>query len=76
MLLESIFCAFSALSFAYVVYKIDQGLTNKFNDLDESLLYIFDVQQMMMYAQKPSVTVSFFGSMACSREQFKMVDCL
>lgn len=59
-----------------------QQATNAFSDMNDALdkidwyLYPIEIQRMlvpvMIYSQKPAL-LEFFGSIACSREQFKKV---
>lgn len=82
MLLGSVFLGFWALACVFVICEFVQRLTNVFNDSSDAIgqlhwyLYPMEVQQLLvqiiMYAQKP-VVVAFFGSIQCSREQFRKV---
>lgn len=82
MLFESIFYCFWAINSNFAACELGQKFSNAFSDIDNSIgqldwyLFPFEIQKMlpmiMSYAQQ-SLVVQFFGSLACSREQFKKV---
>lgn len=82
VLLESLLCAIWGIILVFITCEISQRFSNTFTDLYETVcqlewyLYPVEVQQifvlLILYAQKPC-EIPFFGSYACSREQFKRV---
>lgn len=85
MLLELIFCGIWALNFIFVVCELGQRGSDICNSFEEEIiqldwyLYPIEIQQMLIpliiYAQK-SINIEFFGSLSCSRVQFKKVSWL
>lgn len=83
MLLESICYAILAIALVFATCEIGHRLENTFNEINyafcqqlEWYYYPIEVQRMLVqtliYTQQP-VAIKFFGSIACSREQFKGV---
>ena len=82
MLLESIFYGIWILSLVFIACEIGQRVSNNCSSFENEIiefdwyLYPIGIQRMLIsliiYAQKP-VVFEFFGSMVCSREQFKKV---
>lgn len=82
VLLESIFLGIFALNLVFATCEIGQRVSNNCSGIEEEMvhldwyLYPIEIQRMlipvMIYIQKP-VEIVFFGSLACSREQFKQV---
>lgn len=77
------FYGFWALSLQFATCECVQRFTNTFSDINDTLVqltwytYPVEVQRLLvpfiMYAQKP-VGLTFFGSISCSREQFRKVE--
>lgn len=82
MLLESIFYGFWAIALIFATCECIQRFTNAFDDINDAIerldwyLYPIEIQRLlipiMMYAQKP-VVIEVFGSISCSRDQFRKV---
>lgn len=82
MLLESVIYGVLAIALNFATCEIGQRLENTFDEINDAFcllewyLYPAKVQQMLVpiliITQKP-VEINFFGSIACSREQFKKV---
>lgn len=82
MLLESIFYGILAIALNFATCEIGHRLENTFNEIHDAFcllewyFYPVKVQRMLVLilinTQKP-VEINFFGSIACSREQFKRV---
>lgn len=84
ILFESVYCGIGALGLVFVTCEFMQRITNShsaiddaINDLDwywvptnMNLTSIFLIS--IMYTQKP-LEVQFFGSISCSRDQFRRV---
>lgn len=83
MTLESVALGLCALALIFAVCECAQRFTNAFSDIADEFgqlhwySYPVEVQQLLvpiiMYLQKP-VGLVFFGSIACSREQFRKVN--
>lgn len=75
-------CGILALVFVFIACELGQRFTNAFVDVDNVLSQIRwyllpnEMQRILpmvlIYAQEP-IVVQFFGSMSCSRTQFKSV---
>lgn len=82
VLFQSIFCALGGLSLVLIACEAGQHVSDVFSEVDYVLgqmdwyLLSIEMQRMLpaiiMFAQEP-VVVKFFGSLSCSREQFKKV---
>lgn len=83
ILLESIFFGFWALNLVLIICELGQRSSDTCSSYEEELitkldwyLYPLEMQRMMIpmiiYSKKP-VEFKFFGSLSCSREQFKKV---
>ena len=82
VLFESIFCGFWALMLVFAACEIGQRFTNLYNEINNEICLIdwylpsIEIQRMLltilMYTQQP-VEITFFGSMSCTRAQFKRV---
>lgn len=82
VLLESIFLGVAALNLVGATCEIGERLTSSCNGVEVQIykldwyLYPLEIKRllipMMVYAQKP-VEINFFGTLSCSRQQFKQV---
>lgn len=71
-----------AFNLVFIVCECAQRVTNAFGEINDVVgqfdwyLYPIEIQQLLIqlikYAQKP-ITIAFFGSIQCSREQFRKV---
>lgn len=83
VVMESVLYGFGTLGLIFIVCECAQLLTNAFSDINATVsrfdwyLYPIEIQKLLvqitMYAQKP-VVIAFFGSIECSREQFRKVN--
>lgn len=82
MLFESVFCGVWALNLVFTACEFGQRLSNAVSGIDDVLIQIdwyrlpIKIQRalpaIILYAQEPAA-IDFFGSLSCSREQFKKV---
>lgn len=85
MLFESICLCFDALVLVLIPCEFGQQAGDAFGEVDDVLsqldfyLLPIEIQRMLpkiiMYAQEPLV-LQFFGSLCCTRDQFKKVNAL
>lgn len=75
-------CGIGSLTMVFIACELGQRLSNSFtnveNDLNQVDWYLLPVDQqriwqmLITYAQEP-IAVKFFGSVSCSRLQFRKV---
>lgn len=85
VVLESVFYGFWALILIFATCEFAQRFTDAFNGINDVISQLHwheyppEIQQLLifiiMYAQKP-VGIAFFGSISCSRVQFRKVQQL
>ena len=82
MLLQSIVVGLLSMTMVFFACEIGQRATNAYSDIEDEIiqldwyLYPIEIQRklvpLLIYIQKP-VQIEFFGSVSCSRMQFKKV---
>lgn len=82
MLIQAMFFGILSISLVFATCEIGHRLESTFSEINGAIcklqwyLYPIKIQRtlgpMLIYTQTP-VVIEFFGSIACSREQFKKV---
>lgn len=85
MLLQATFFGVLSTALTFATCEIGQRLQSTFTEIEDTVyqlqwyLYPIQIQRMLIpitiYTQQ-TVVIQFFGSIACSREQFKKVSHL